>query len=317
MIVLTLLLIVAAIGFLVSRQTEQRGTVEFFAAADEATALHSDAAEIFGSTISQLGPALSRQEVTRRLEEISSTAAEADALLVEEVPPSVGALHGYLTVASDSWMRGVADLETVILGIMDGEIVQGAEQQLQDGLDLLRVGDTSYALYLEGLDGFETELTLPDFESIAYVDTASFDPLVFDAQTLALRIAAAYNLAPQHDLSVSGGTDPEPIGDREGIPLVPFSDSLALNVIVSNEGNEEETAIPVEVTIVDVESGESTSERATVNALAAGASTTVTFTDLPFVPGGLYQATATATIPNDMNPDNDTWTLTFAWNAES
>ena len=317
MIVLILLLVVAAIGFLVSRQTEQRGTVEFFAAADEATALHADAAESFGSTLSQLGPALSRQEVTRRLEEISSRAAEADALLAVDVPPSVGALHGHLTVASDSWTRGVSDLERVILGMIDGEIVQGAEQALESGLDLLRVGDTAYALFLEDLDGFETDLSLPDFEPIAYVDTSAFDPLVFDAQALALRIAAAYNLAPKHDLSVTGATDPEPIGDREGVPLVPFSDSLTLNVIVSNEGNEEETAIPLEVVVVDVETGDVTGERATIDVLAAGASTTISFTDLSFSPGGLYQVTATATIPNDMNADNDIWKLTFAWNAES
>ena len=130
MIVLTLLLAVAAIAFLVSRDTEQRGTVEFFAAADEASTIHADAAAKLGSTLAQLGPALSRQEVTRRLEEVSAAASEADALLDIEVPPSVGNLYGHLTVASDSWASGSAEVERVILGMMDGDIVQGADRIL-------------------------------------------------------------------------------------------------------------------------------------------------------------------------------------------
>ena len=317
MIVLTLLLVIVAIGFLVSRQTEQRGTVEFFAAADEATSIHADAAAELGSTLSQLGPALSRQEVTRSLEDITAQAAEADALLDIEVPPRVGNLYGHLSVASASWATGAADLERVVLGIMDEEITQGAEQQLQTALDVLRVGDAAYAMFLADVAVFESDLTIPDFEPIHYIDTETYGALTYDAQNLALRIAAAYNLAPQHDLSVTGATDPEPVGDREGIPVVPFSDALVVNVVVSNIGNEEETSIPVSLSLVDVETGEVSSEDATIDSLAAGASTTVTFADLPVVPGGLYQVTASATIPNDMNPDNDTWTLTFFWNAES
>ena len=317
MIVLTLLLVVVAIAFLVSRETEQRGTVEFFAAADEASLIHAEAATKLGSTLAQLGPALSRQEVTRRLEEATISAAEADALLDIDAPPSVGNLYGHLTVASHSWAQGSSEVERVVLGMMDGDIVQGGEQQLEAALDLLRVGDTAYALFLEGVDGFDGDVVVPSFERIAYIDTETFDPLAFDAQSLALRIGAAYNLAPQHDLSVSGSTDPTPVGDREGVPLVPFSDSLVLNIIVSNAGNEDESAIPVEVSVLDVDTGSVTTDRATIDQLAAGASTTVTFAELPFAPGGLFQVTASATIPNDMNPENDMWTLTFIWNDES
>ena len=96
--------------------------------------------------------------------------------------------------------------------------------------------------------------------------------------------------------------------------MLPFSEAVVVSVIVSNAGNEDETAIPVEIAVLDVDSGSVTTERSTIDLLTAGASTTVVFDNLPFVPGGLYQVTASATIPNDMDEDNNVWTITFTWN---
>ena len=41
--------------------------------------------------------------------------------------------------------------------------------------------------------------------------------------------------------TLTGATDPVAVGDREGIPVLPFGDSVLINVIVSNEGNEDES----------------------------------------------------------------------------
>jgi hypothetical protein len=51
--------------------------------------------------------------------------------------------------------------------------------------------------------------------------------------------------------------------------------------------------------------------------LIAGSSTTVTFVDVEIVPGGLYQARVLVTIPEDIDPDNDMWEMTFIWRNES
>ena len=111
--------------------------------------------------------------------------------------------------------------------------------------------------------------------------------------------------------------DRKPIGDRGGVPLVPFSDSIEIQAVVSNVGNEEESDIPVELVILDVDGGATIEESRIVESLVAGASTTVRFADLAVEPGGLYEVRLTATIPLDNDPDNDSWTLTFIWNEES
>ena len=317
LIALTLVIVVAGIAFLVSRQTEQRGTVEFLAAADEATQLTSEASEILSDTLGELGPMLSRQEVTRRLTEVTTRTADAEALLALDVPPSMGASYGALTASVSAWHRGAIETERVLLGIMDGEIVTGAETELERALDLMRVGDVGYALFREEIAALADDLEPPDFVVVTFVDPEPVDALMFDAQQLALRLAAAYNLAPRIDVGVVGMTDPDPIGDRGGIPVVPFSEEILLNAVVSNLGNEAADTVEVVLDLFSVDTEERLSERALVDGLEAGASTTVSFDDLAIEPGGLYQATVSVTIDGDNDPDNNVWSMTFVWNAES
>jgi hypothetical protein len=205
----------------------------------------------------------------------------------------------------------------VIVGIMDGEIVTGAEVELQAALDLLRVGDVGYELFRSDASAQITDVTIPTFNMVRYIDPDPEDPLMYDAQNIVLKIQAAYNLAPRHNVGVIGMTVPEAIGDRGGIPLVPFSDSLSVQAVVSNSGNEEEPAVGVDLVVLNVDTGESIADEQTIDALEGGASTTVTFADLQIVPGGLYQVTVTVTIPLDNDPDNDSWSWTFIWNEES
>ena len=55
LIVLTLVAVIAAIAFLVSRQTEQRGTVEFYAAADSSSMLHDSASDTLNAALERIG----------------------------------------------------------------------------------------------------------------------------------------------------------------------------------------------------------------------------------------------------------------------
>ncbi|MGI9585512.1 MAG: hypothetical protein ACR2N7_07965 [Acidimicrobiia bacterium] len=317
MIVLTLIAAGAIVAFLVSRQTEQRGTVEFFAAADESSMLHQEASASLEATLSQIGPLLTRPEVTRRLADVTAKAAEADALLAIEVPSSIGNIYGPMATASASWAAGTADLESAILGIMDGDVVGEPDQAVQDALDLLRVGDTAHVLFRESLVDAPEDVVVPEIEPVTYINPNASDPALYDAVLLSLRVSSAYNLTPIHDVGVQGMTIPEPVGDRDGIPLVPFGDSLGIQAVVTNAGNELQTAIEVDLQLVTAESGEIHIDSITVAELEAFASTTVVFADLPVEPGGLYQATVTATITEDSNPENDEWTMTFDWNGAS
>jgi hypothetical protein len=317
LILLTTAVVIAAIAFLVSRQTEQRGTTAFFNAASEATSAQEQAAMLLADTLGRIGPLMSRQEVTRRLGEIETLTADAEALLAIDVPASIGVVYGNLSAASHSWVLGTADLHRVILAMIDGELDTAAEVQISAAFDKLGVGDVAYDLFLGSLTQLSEDIVVPAFPIVHFVESDPDDPALYDAQNLALRIAAAYNLTVQHDIGVVGIVQPEAVGDRGGIPLVPFADAIGVNAVVSNVGNEDESAIAVSLDVLNVDSGEAFTLDQTVDSLAAGASTTLSFADLDITPGGLYQVSLSVTIGGDIRNDNDAWTMTFIWNSET
>lgn len=317
LIALTVAAVVSSIAFLVSRQTEQRGTVEFFAAAGEVSLLHGESADLFADTLSQIGPDLSRPEVIRRLDDMVAITEEAEALLDSAVPVPVSRPYGSLAAASTAWAEGVLEVRRVILGIMDGEIPVGAESELRSALELLRVGDIGYGQFRNAIESLPEEVDAPPFEPVAYIVPDPTNPLLYDAQNLTLRILSSYNLSARVDIGVVGMVDPAPTGDRGGIPVVPFSESIVVNAVVSNAGNEAVSSVAVRLDVLDVDTGEVVTLGRVSSEIAPGGSTTVSFDDLVITPGGLYQATVSVTIEGDNRPDNDAWSMTFIWNAES
>jgi hypothetical protein len=316
LILISLVAIIGVVAFLVSRQTEQRGAVEFFAAADESSATHSRASMELESALGSIG-IVDRQDLTRRLDSVSAAAAEADAFLDIEVPSRLGSSYGAVATASRSWMVGTADLGTAITAVMDGDSVEKAQEQLQGALDLLRVGDVSYSLFLASLADVPQDTDIPEFSRVVYINPDAQDPLLYDAQSLVLRILSSYALSPHHDVAVTGMTNPEPVGERGGLPVVPFAGSLDIQAVVSNIGNEDEATVRVELEVFDLDSDLTVTEFQMVTDLVAGSSTTVTFSNIDVSPGGLYQTTVTATIPEDIDPDNNVWDITFIWRNES
>lgn len=317
LIALTVVVVISAIAFLVSRQTEQRGTVEFFAAAGEVSLLHDESADLLTGTLSQIGPDLSRPEVIRRLDEMVAITEEAEVLLDITVPVPVSRPYGSLATASTAWAEGVLEVRRVILGIMDGEIPVGAESELRSALELLRVGDIGYEQFRDAIDSLPPEVDAPPFESVTYIVPDPTNPLLYDAQNLTLRIQGSYNLSARVDIGVVGMMDPSPTGERGGIPVVPFSESIAINAVISNAGNEVVPSVSVRLDVLNVDTGEVVTVEQVSSEIASGGSTTVAFDDLAIAPGGLYQATVSVTIEGDNRPDNDAWSMTFIWNAES
>jgi hypothetical protein len=188
---------------------------------------------------------------------------------------------------------------------------------LQGALDLLRVGDVSYSLFLASLADVPQDTDIPEFSRVVYINPDAQDPLLYDAQSLVLRILSSYALSPHHDVAVTGMTNPEPVGERGGLPVVPFAGSLDIQAVVSNIGNEDEATVRVELEVFDLDSDLTVTEFQMVTDLVAGSSTTVTFSNIDVSPGGLYQTTVTATIPEDIDPDNNVWDITFIWRNES
>ncbi len=316
LIVVSLVAVIAVIALLMSRQTEQRGAVEFFAAADESSDLHVRASAELESALSSIG-VTDRQDLTRRLAKVAETAAAADQVLDVDVPARIGESYGTMTTASSEWKKGAAEVDSTIGAIMDGTLVEGALAQLQASLDRLRVGDAAYSLFLASLSGLPEDIDAPPLIQVVYINPDAQDPLLYDAQTLVLRIQTSYDLSPHHDVAVTAMTEPGPIGESGGIPVVPLSEAMDIVVIVSNEGNEDERSVKVTLDLFNIDTDASSTFVRNVRNLTAGASTTVTFGEIDISPGGLYQAKVTVTIENDIDPDNDEWEMIFIWRAES
>lgn len=316
LIVVSLAAVIAVIALLVSRQTEQRGAVEFFAAADESSDLHVRASADLESALSSIG-VIDRQDLTRRLAKVAETASAADLVLAVDVPSRIGESYGTMATASSEWKNGAAELDSTIGAIMDGTLVEGALAQLQASLDRLRVGDAAYSLFLGSISSLPEDIDVPPLIPVVYINPDAQDPLLYDAQTLVLRIQTSYDLSPHHDVAVTAMTDPKPVGESGGIPVVPLSETMDVVVIVSNEGNEDETSVTVTLDLFNIDTGATSTAGRNVRNLAAGASTTVMFGDIDVTPGGLYQAKVTVTIENDIDPDNDMWEMIFIWRAES
>ncbi len=312
-IALSLIVIITLIALLASRQTDQRGTVEFYAAAQDAAVIHDDASVIFGEALASIG-VVSRQDLTRRLETVTERTAEASALLEIDVPSVVGASYGTMATASRSWTVGSVEVDRVVIGIMDGDIVATAVSELQNALDQMRVGDVAFEQFTDSLvDGED----VPSFFSVSYLTNDPADPLKFNATNLVLRIQSAYSLAPHRDVSVLGMTDPEAVGDRDGIPVVPSSESIGVTALVTNLGNEDEPTVTINLEIFNLDSGEKTQSSDIVEDLAAGASTAVAFANLDVAKGSLYQVKLTVRINGDIALENNEWEMKFIWNAES
>jgi hypothetical protein len=252
-----------------------------------------------------------------RLRNVSDKAAAADALLDPDVPSGIGASYGTMATASASWAAGAEGLGKAIASMMDGELVEDAQKQLQIALDLLRVGDVSYSLFLGSVAEVREDAEIPSFSSVVYINPDAQNPLLYDAQTLALRVLSSYVLSPHRDVSVSGMTNPEPVGESGGLPVVPFSETLDIQAVVSNVGNEDEPSVGVHLEIFDIESGSVLNESQTVTDLTAGSSTTVTFADLAIAQGRIYQAKILVSVAEDIDPDNNAWEMTFLWRGES
>jgi len=318
LIALSLTVVVVLIVFLASRQTDQRGTVEFFGAAEEAATLQESAAQTFGQALASIG-VVSRQDLTRRLDTVVEKTTEAEGLItsVENIPSDIGSEFGTMLTASTSWRNGADEIDRVVVGIMDGEIVETAVPELQKALDVLGVGDAAYDLFTVVVDDMPEPVEVIEFPKVRFVDPNPDDPAQFNATNLVLRIQAAYGLAPHHDVSISGSTDPAAVGDRDGIPVVPFSDSISIIALVTNEGNEPEAGVDITLKVINVDTGDVVSRSNVISELDVGTSTAVTFDAIEIEPGGLYQANLTARINGDIDPSNDSWTMTFIWNAES
>jgi hypothetical protein len=161
----------------------------------------------------------------------------------------------------------------------------------------------------------DPELVTLEYPVFGYTESPRDE--VYDAVTVAGRMRVILKLEVNHDVAVTATTEPEPLGESNGFPVVPDSESFGVQAVVTNTGNLAEESILVQLFLDPRNQEEPTVDIQTlVPFLDAGEAKTVVFEDLPLVAGSLYELRVSATIDReDGSTDDNVWELVFYRNG--
>ena len=184
---------------------------------------------------------------------------------------------------------------------------------LAEAFNDLRVGDRAYQHFRESLGRIDADLVTRQYSDFGYVTGER--EILFDPDVIANRLRSTLRFVENRDVSVRAITDPEPLGDENGIRVVPDSDSFSVQLVVTNEGNVTAELITVGLRLTAAVADASEERSEIVALLEPGQATTVLFPDFVLVPAVVYELQATVDIPDDDVPDNNSWDLIFIQNA--
>ena len=302
-------ILIAGIIFAVQYRTEAREVADYLAVTEGAVELQAQAATDLGVAFHDLS-GVDRPDLLRRLGEMHAGTAEA-AVAIDGVvvPASAAEAHGYLVVATRSWEQALDGFDEAVVAVVDGtDDTAGAA--LADALVLLRVGDVAYAEFLVRVGDFDSDIAEGDFAAIAFVPREG--PVRFEPAIIENRLTSTYQLGSQHNISVTAVTDPQPIGERDSVPIVPDSEVFVVQAVVANEGNETEELISVTLDLiaVDAETAPITITQ-TVAELEPGEAKTCIFDGLVLHGGALYELVISASTAEDDSSDDNAWRMVF------
>ena len=255
-----------------------------------------------------------RPAIIQRISGLGERTSELETRLATAVVPRpAAAAHGLMTVAVSAWDDGVVAMEDAVTTVMDQPDDLLDIAPLQDAFDQLRIGDVAYANFIESVAIIEVDVDPPQFPEFVFVEDTSSDYL----EGLARRLRLSRILDERRDISVSANTEPVPVGEQNGVAVMPYVPELVVTAVVTNQGNVIHEEIEVLITLQrdGVDEGP-ISETRLIPALDPGSSQTEEFAQLPLVPGALYTIVITAEVQDDADFDNNQWQLLFATNTE-
>jgi hypothetical protein len=260
---------------------------------------------------------MARPVVTQTLELL-----EADSgVLVEELSrleaPGQGDLFradSFLAIAVASWRDGLTGFRLAILTLSNDPLDEAGRAQLEASLNDLRVGDAAYEEFQSTVRVIpEADALAVPFPSVEFVPAASAD--LFTLDSIIRKMLQAPGLGVVTNVGIADiRLDPSPTGERNGIPVVPVSDTLTAEATISNNGTVPVDTIIINLTLVS-NTGETHEERRAIERLEPGELTTVTFADLPVVDGRLYEI-AFALGGRDDDSSDDRESFQFLRNAD-
>ncbi|MFH1329892.1 MAG: hypothetical protein ABIJ48_04470 [Actinomycetota bacterium] len=314
LVALVVLIVVVAVAYAVTRvASEQQVRREYLDRAAAFAAAEADLAERLADMVLRLEQ-IGRPAMVSVLDELQQGTAEL-ARDLDEIgapPADLETEDRYLAIAAVRWRDGVSRIRLGLIGLSEAAMDQEARDLLQEGLTDLRVGDSAFAGFVEGLDEEDRTRLGREFPVVEFVPPGSES--LFDAEELSRRLILAPGLTVLENLAVADlRLDPEPVGVQVGLPVVPVSESLDADVTVANRGTVRAVGIRV---ILELVSQDATIERfeKEVAVLEPGALTTVSFLGLPAEPGKLYEIVISLGSEDD-DPSDDRVSFTFIRNT--
>jgi len=316
LVLLVALIIISIVVLAVRRRSDARDIADYLAVAQQVAAEQVETADDL-ETLFVTVTDVERPEVMRRLEALRvSSEGAVETLSEANVPVDAGEAHGYLVAATGSWISGIELLDDAIVLVLDGSAEAGGTELLEESFDFLRLGDLAYSQFLVAVDGLDDEVPVGDIDVVAF--TSEERSIEYDAQIVTLRLNSVYKLGELHDIAVTAITDPEPLGERNNVPVVPHSEQFIVQAVVANQGNEPEQQVSVDLQLIPTDGSEQPVEvRQTVANLDPGQATTLVFDTLQLQPGGLYELVISAEVDKDEDSENDEWRMVFYQNENT
>ncbi len=313
---LVALIIISIVVVAVRRRTDARSIADYLAVAQQVATDQAETAEDLEALFVTVTD-VERPEVMRRLEVMRVSSVDAaETLAGTDVPLAAGEAHGYLVAAVGSWNSALDLLDDAIVLVLDGSAEAGGTELLEKAFDFLRLGDLAYSQFLSAADGLDDAVPVGDIEVVAF--SSEERSIVYDAQIVTLRLNSVYKLGELHDIAVTAITDPEPLGERHNVPVVPNSEQFIVQAVVANQGNAPEHQVSVDLELIPTDdSEERVTIKQTVADLEPGQARTLVFDTLELQPGGLYELVITAEVDKDEDSENDAWRMVFYLNENT
>ena len=297
-------------------RSDRQVSREYLDAVFDVSTGEEDLAASFADLVGRLEE-LERPILTDALELLEAEAAVLADELGRAVPPGDGDLfraNSFLTIAVTSWKDGMTGFRLAILTLSNDPLDETGRSQLEGALNDLRVGDAAYQEFKGSVRVAAEAGTLAEsFPVVEFVPEASADDLTVDEITR--RMLQAPGLGVIINLGIADiKLEPGPTGERNGIPVVPVSDSLDAEAIISNRGTVPVDTITVHLTLVSNE-GDTFEDSLGIERLEPGELTTVSFVDLPVQGGRLYEVVVSLGGQDD-DPTDDRQTFQFLRNAD-
>jgi hypothetical protein len=292
---------------------DTRADLEYLNAIQE----HAVALSTRGDALREVSSRLARIDRTELMTVVDGIQADLaiGQEFVAEEPPSSAlfAVNALYRQALDAWNAGIGGYASALLSAADDPSNAVAVDNIANSLAELRAGDRLYLTLVEEM----ARQDVPD--AAAPMPAVVLIPADGDLFSLSQAYAEAAR-APTNGLALRPGLSvsqvvsvPQWEVDPDDVVVLPATDTVTFEVVISNLGNVISTPATVRLVLIGGEEPVTLDQQ--VIALQPDALTSVAFEDIAVDPGGQYQVTAALIgLGADVDPTDNEITVDFTVN---